>query len=205
MGVKRCSVSWLSALAITFGTVLVSCGSDGTERPRGGGAPDRWSPRPVTLAVSGDEYELLGNLAPLAGTLGTECPPSHGMASVPATCWSWEADGLGNGTYLQVFQAFTWDHISFTFTLARSADDSLTGTGVGHLESETATGPQDLGHERTLPHTMTVTGGTGRFAGITAELSGVFTSTVVAVDPDTGLVRKKVAGSFTGTLRRSRP
>jgi hypothetical protein len=75
------------------------------------------------------------------------------VPSVPAECWTWEAEGLGDGTYLQVFEAFTPDNIAFTFTLTDSRDDTVSGRGTGHLESEDPTGTQALGHRRTFPHT----------------------------------------------------
>jgi hypothetical protein len=47
---------------------------------------------------------------------------------------------------------------------------------------------------------LTFTDGTGAFKRVTGTLTGVFTTTVVAVDPNTGIVHKKVAGKHTGTL-----
>jgi hypothetical protein len=188
--------------AVTLTLVMLGCGAEGDESSANRDKPERPASRPVTLTISGDEYEYLGK-GPLAGTLGTECPPSHGVPSVPADCWTWDAEGLGGGMYLQVFQVFTFDNIAFTFTLAGSGDDTLTGTGAGHLESEDPTGPQAMGHMRRFPHTMTLTSGTGRFAGTTGVLTGEFTSTVVGIDPATGIVHRRAAGDFTGNLRSS--
>jgi hypothetical protein len=189
--------------AVTLTVVTLGCGSEGGESSADRDKPERPASGPVALTISGDEYEYLGTLAPLAGTIGTECPPSHGVPSVPAECWTWDAEGLGGGTYVQVFQVFAFDSIAFTFTLSGSGDDTLSGSGQGHLESEDPTGPQAMGHVRRFPHTMTLTGGTGRFAGTTGELTGEFTSTVAGVDPATGIVRRRVAGDFTGNLRSS--
>jgi hypothetical protein len=189
--------------AVTLTVVMLGCSSAEDESSANRGKSERPTSGPVTLTISGDEYEYLGTPAPLAGTLGTECPPSHGVPSVPADCWTWDAEGLGGGTYLQVFQAFTFDNIAFTFTLTDSGDDTLSGSGAGHLESEDRTGPQAMGHVRRFPHTMTLTSGSGRFARLTAELTGEFTSTVVGIDPATGIVHRKAAGEFTGNLRAS--
>jgi hypothetical protein len=188
--------------AVTITVVLLGCGAEGHESSANRGKSERPASGPVTLTISGNEYEYLGK-GPLAGTLGTECPPSHGVPSVPADCWTWDAERLGGGTYLQVFQAFTFDNIAFTFTLTDSGDDTLSGSGAGHLESEDPTGPQAMGHVRRFPHTMTLTSGTGRFAGITGKLTGEFTSTVVGIDPGTGIVHRRVAGEFTSNLRSS--
>jgi hypothetical protein len=189
-------------VSVVMAVTLWGCGSNGENSSPKRTEPASPSTEAVRLTISGDEYEYLANPVPLPGTLGTECPPSHGVASVPAECWTWDLEGLGAGTYTQVFQAFTPDNIAFTFTLADSGG-TITGTGTGHLESEDATGGQELGHVRRFPHTMTLTSGTGSFTGIRAKLTGEFTSTVVTVDPATGIVHRKVAGTFTGTLRSS--
>jgi hypothetical protein len=192
---------WGLLVAVTTTVVMLGCSSESSDT---GIKPEKPATETVALTISGDEYELSGNLAPLAGTLGTECPPSHGVASVPAECWTWDAEGLGDGTYIQVFQVFTFDNIAFTFTLTDSSGDAISGMGAGHLESEDSTSPQAMGHTRRLPHTMTLASGTGRLAGITAELTGEFTSTVVGIDPATGIVHKKVVGKFVGDLPSSK-
>jgi hypothetical protein len=198
-GIRALSV----VVAVTITVVMLGCGSEGDQSSANRGKSKRPASGPVTLTISGDEYEYLGNLVPLAGTLGTECPPSHGVPSVPTDCWTWDAEGLGGGTYLHAFQAFTPDNIAFTFTPTDSGDDTFSGSGAGHLESEDPTGPQAMGHVRRFPHTMTLTSGTGRFAEITGELTGEFTSTVVGIDPATGIVHRRAAGEFTGNLRSS--
>jgi len=189
-----------TAVAMTI--ALLGCNSAADTSDAGAKARTP-ATRGVTLTISGDEYEHLGG-APLAGTNGTECPPSHGVLSVPAECWTWTGRGLGEGTYVNVFQAFTIDNIAFTFTLTDSSGDLLNGSGALRLASEDPTPPQALGHQRRFPGTLTIADGTGRFAGSTGQLTGRFTSTVADVDDATGIINRRVAGEFTGELPSSR-
>ena len=70
--------------------------------------------------------------------------------------------------------------------------DTLTASVVG---SGTATGDTSLSTD-----TITVTGGTGRFAGATGTLHEQITSTVVAFDPITGIVTYHDVATVTGTI-----
>jgi hypothetical protein len=194
------TVLW-TAVAMTI--ALLGCNSSDADTSDARAKARTPATHAVTLTISGEEYEHLGG-APLTGTMGTECPPSHGVPSVPAECWIWTGRGLGEGSYVNVFQTFTIDKIAFTFTLTDSSGDLLNGSGAVRLASEDPTPPQALGHQRRFPGTLTVADGTGRFAGIAGQLTGRFTSTVVHVDDATGIINRRVAGEFTGELRSSR-
>lgn len=189
-----------TAVAMTI--ALLGCNSDADTSDPGAKARTP-ATRGVTLTISGDEYEHLGG-APLAGTMGTECPPSHGVPSVPAECWTWTARGLGHGTFVITYQLFTPDNIAFTFTLTDSSGDVLNGRGVSLLASEDPTPPQALGHTRVFPVTLTAVDGTGRFAGTAIDLHGEFRSKVVDIDAAPGIINRRIAGEFTDKLPSSR-
>ena len=70
--------------------------------------------------------------------------------------------------------------------------DTLTASVVG---SGTATGPTS-----DTADTITITGGTGRFAGATGTLHEVIASTVVAYDMTTGIVTYHDVATVTGTI-----
>ena len=70
--------------------------------------------------------------------------------------------------------------------------DTLTASVIG---SGTATGPTSH-----TTDTITITGGTGRFAGATGTLHEDITSTVEAFDPSTNIATYHDVATITGTI-----
>jgi hypothetical protein len=186
---------------VTISLVLASCvalsaTAFAAAAPR---SPSRTHAYRVVLTDSGDEYEN-AQIKPVNDTNGTKCPPSHDVPSVKAKCWTWKANHLGHGTYTQADLTFQVDRTTWTFTFKDSHGNTLTGNGLGAATMIDPTPQHTVGHVNQFPGTFRFTSGTGRFTGVTGELSGNFSTTVVAVDPATGIAHKKVTGTATGTL-----
>jgi len=200
-------------LALIAGTALTGCGGSGptpsANAPVGTVSSDRSSkpvstttteplPRDVTLRIIGEEYESAAGV-PLNGSDGTQCQPS-GDAAVHASCWTWQIDGVGSGTYLQVFTTLTTRLIEHSFVLTDESGDTVTGTGVAHEIIRDPTPSHTLGHVNRIPVTITLNGGTGRFADLTGTLTGDYSSRVMGVEEETGIAHKQASASLSGTI-----
>jgi hypothetical protein len=72
---------------------------------------------------------------------------------------------------------------------------------TARLVPDPSTPVHAIGHVNRFPTTITLTGGTGHFAGVTGTLSAEDKSTVVGVDSTTGIVHKTGGPTaYTGTV-----
>jgi hypothetical protein len=68
-----------------------------------------------------------------------------------------------------------------------------------HLQMFGPPFPQ-VGHVNRFSDVLTVTGGSGRFAGATGHLTGVTVTTIVVSDPATSFIKKTVSEVAVGTI-----
>ena len=160
-------------------------------------APPQQHTYRVIINLSGDEYhDAQNNVAP--GPRQAKCPAPPG-ASVPMGCWTWTSKRLGHGTYSLSQPSLQGARLVWTFTYTDSRGQRLTGNlAEGYIPDPS---PSDaLTHANRYPATYTFTGGSGRFAGVTGNLTATVTTTQVEVDRSTGTAHSKFASKSAGTL-----
>jgi hypothetical protein len=151
----------------------------------------------IVMNLSGDEYEDAQNTL-LNRPRGSRCPrPPDAPERVG--CWAWTAKHLGHGTYTLSQPSLQGAHLVWTFTFTDSRANSLTGDLVEGFIPDPS--PADaITHANRYPATYTVTGGTGRFAGVAGVLASTATTTRVNVDPETGTAHSRFANTAVGNL-----
>jgi len=147
--------------------------------------------------LSGDEYhDAQNNL--LKNPRGTKCSSAPG-ARAPTGCWTWEAKNLGHGTYTLTQPSLRGGHLVWTFTYTDARGGALTGDLVERFIPDPS--PSDaLTHANRYPATYTITGGTGRFSGVTGLLTATTTKITVDVDPSSGTAHSRFAAKAVGTI-----
>src|SRR5262245_39954089 len=211
MGTRCCAGigtarSLIVVAALATGGFTAACSDDSTDRDTFEGGDrssttlvaERPPTAPVTIEIVGDEYEAPNGSA-LNGSAGTHCPPTRDVPSIKPKCWTWSAGDLGEGTVTLVYTKLQADDSAWTIALRAGAGDLLTGEVTARFVSD-GTPFHAVGHVNRIPQTMHVTGGSGKFANATGTLTGEGTSTVLAVDQQTGTAHKSVEIALTGDL-----
>jgi hypothetical protein len=162
---------------------------EATPDPDADAAPRRAHTYRISLKVTGEEYESADE-AVLSRTNGEACPPPP-VGSVQPRCWKWTEKHLGDGNFVKAGPFIT-------LTDSRGAVLHVTW-GVQRIVPD-PTPQHAIGHVNRFVSTYTFTDGTERFAGVTGVLKGTGKSTILEVDPNTGIAHKKTAGTFTGRL-----